>query len=270
MGVTAAVAAVVVAAVGVDFGAAVYAEYRLSRTMRQAAQFGSDPFIAILDFPFIPQAARGRYDELEIKAHAVSQPVIGTALLEATMHSVNLAGASWLMRPDAEIPVATLESRIIIDSVHLGRYLGIPDLMVEAPPEEKNDATGGSTESGISDSHGLVFTGTPKSAGFGTRVSVSVDLSMAGPDQTTLVITPTGILTGPDTADQAVPADRRAAVLAAFRADLPQQLLPFGLRPTSQGARGSDVIIEGITENATITLEQFRSHPPPGLDGSAR
>ena len=59
--------------------------------------------------------------------------------------------------------------------------MGINDLMVEAPPKETNDATGGTTESGISSSVGLVFTGTPKVAGLQERVSVSVDLSMTGP-----------------------------------------------------------------------------------------
>ena len=59
--------------------------------------------------------------------------------------------------------------------------MGIPDLLVEAPPKETNDATGGTTESGISSNKGLVFTGTPKAAGFDKKVSVSVDLSVAGP-----------------------------------------------------------------------------------------
>lgn len=251
-------AVLIVAAVGVDFGASVYAEYQLSRAVRRAADLGSDPFVAILGFPFIPQAARQHYDELEIKASAVDQPMVGKAMLEATLHSVGLADASWLVRPHAKILVGMLESRIIIDSVHLGRYLGIRDLMVEAPPDETNDATGGTTESGISGSRGLVFTGTPKTAGFDKRVSVSVDLSIAGADATTLVFTPTGILTGPDTANQRVPDDQRAAVLTAFRGSLPQQKLPFGVVPTSQGARGSDVIIEGITESVTITLEEFK------------
>ena len=75
--------------------------------------------------------------------------------------------------------------------------MGINDLMVEAPPKETNDATGGTTESGISSSLGLVFTGTPKAAGFKQRVSVSVDLSMSGPDDSTLYFTATGIITGP-------------------------------------------------------------------------
>jgi hypothetical protein len=261
IGVVSAAVAIVVAIVGavaVDFGTSIYAEYRLSRAVREAAGLGSDPFVAILGFPFITQAMRNHYDELEIKANTVDHAMVGKATLEATMHSVGLADSSWLIRPNAKLPVGKLESRIIIDSVHLGRYLGITDLMVEAPPEETNDATGGTTESGISGSRGLVFTGTPESAHFDKRVSVSVDLSIAGADKTTLVFTPTRILTGPDTANQKVPDDKRAAVLSAFKKRLPDQKLPFGVAPTSQGARGSDVIIEGITEGVTITLEGFK------------
>lgn len=245
-------------ALGVDYGASIYAEYRLSTAVRHAADLGSDPFVAILAFPFIPQAMNHRYNELEIKAYTGDQPAVGRALLEATMHAVDLTDASWLIRPDAKIPVGELESRIIIDSVHLGRYLGITDLMVEAPPQESNDATGGTTESGISGSHGLVFSGTPKSADFDHRVSVSVDLSIAAEDPATLVITPTGVLTGPDTADQRVPDDKLTAVLRAFTGRLYSQKLPFGVAPNTVGARGSDVIIEGITNNVTIRLDDFK------------
>ncbi len=201
---------------------------------------------------------RRHYNELEIKANAVNQPKVGKATLEATMHSIGLTDASWLIRPDAKLPVGELESRIIIDSVHLGRYLGITDLMVEAPPQESNDATGGTTESGISGNHGLVFSGTPTSAKFDHRVSVSVDLSIAADDPATLVITPTGVLLGPETADQPVPADQRDAVLRAFSSRLSSQKLPFAVAPNTVGARGSDVIIEGITRDVTVTLDDFR------------
>lgn len=260
VGAAAAVLAIVIllaGAVGVDFGATIYAEYRLARTVRDVAHLGFDPFVAILGFPVIPQAMRGHYNELEIKASAVNRPVIGKATLEATMHSIDLRDTSWLIRPDAKLRVGKLESRIIIDSLHLGRYLGIADLMVEAPPQETNNATGGTTESGISGSHNLVFTGTPKSAHFNKRVSVAVDLSIASDDKTTLVFTPTGVLTGPDTANRQVPDDKRDAVLAAFAGKLSDQRLPFGVAPTTEGARGSDVIIEGITEGLTISLDGF-------------
>lgn len=252
-----ALLAVVIGAVGADFGATIYAEYRLARTVRTVAGLSFDPSVAILGFPFIRQAIRHHYDEIEIKANGVDHAVTGKASLEATMHDIDLTEASWLIRPDAPLPVGKLESRIIIDSSHLGRYIGIKDLMVEAPSKETNDATGGTTESGISGNKGLVFTGTPKKAGFDKSVSVAVDLSIAGEDQTTLVFTATGIQMGPGTADQSVPDDKTAAVLDAFSGSLPGQKLPFGVRPTTEGARGSDIIIEGITEGVTIRLDGF-------------
>src|ERR1700739_2538402 len=244
---TIAVAVIAIGAIGVDYGTSIYAEYRLSSNVRKAANLGSDPFVAILAFPFIPQAMRDHYDQVEIKTNASDLAMTGKATLEATMYSVGLTYASWLIGPDAKLPVGRLESRIIIDSTHLGRYMGMSDLMVEAPPKETNTATGGITASGISDSHGLVFSGTPHSAGFEHRVSVSGDLSIAPDDPAPLVFPPPGVLTGPDTANQTVPDDKRDAVLHAFSGRLPDQRLPFGVAPQTVGARGSDVIIEGIT-----------------------
>lgn len=252
------IAVVALGAIGFDYGTSIYAEYRLSSSVRKATRLGTDPFVAIVAFPFIPQAMRGSYSQVEIKANAVEHAMTGKATLEATMYSVDLAQASWLIGPDAKLAVGKLESRIIVDSTHLGRFMGISDLMVEAPPKETNTSTGGVTASGISDSHGLVFTGTPKSAGFDRRVSVSVDLSIAPDDPATLVFTPTGVLTGSDTANQTVPADKQDAVLHAFRGRLPNQRLPFGVAPTTEGARGSDVIIEGITHGVTVTLDGFK------------
>ena len=257
IGAVSTLLAVVLGGVGTDFGAAIYAEYRLARSVRAAANLNWDPSVAILGFPFITQARRHHYDEVEIKASGVDHPVVGRASLEATMHSVGL-GDSWLVAPDATLNVGKVESRIIIDSTHVGRFMGIPDLLIEAPTAETEDSTGGTTESGISSNRGLVFTGTPDKAGFDERVSIAVDVSIAGPDATTLVLTATGVLTEPGTADQAVPDDKLDAVLAAFSTELPGQKLPFGIAPTSEGARGSDLIIEGIAEGVTIDLDEFR------------
>jgi DUF2993 family protein len=258
IGAIATMTTVVVGAVGADFGTAIYAEYRLARSVRAAANLSFDPWVSILGFPFATQAARHHYNEIEIKASGVDHPVAGKVGLEATLHSVDLTDTSWVIGPNAKLAVGELESRIIIDSTHVGRFMGIPDLLVEAPSRETNDATGGTTESGISSNRGLVFTGTPDKADYNKKVSIAVDLSIAGPDQTTLIFTATGVLTGAGTADQQIPDDKLAAVLAAFSTSLPGQKLPFGVRPTNEGARGSDIIIEGITEGVTISLDQFR------------
>lgn len=258
IGLGAVLTALVVGAVGTDFGAAIYAEYRWSRTLRAIAHLDFDPWIGIIGFPFVPQALDHRYSEMEIRASGVDHPVVGKASLESTLHSVDLANSSWLVRPSAALPVGKVESRIIVDSTHLGRFMGIDDLLVEAPAPESNDATGGTTESGISGNRGVMFTGTPASAGIDERVTVAVDLSVAGPEQTTLVMTATGIVTGAGTADVEVPDGKLKAVLEEFTTTMPGMKLPFGVAPTAQGVRGSDVIIEGIADDVTITLDGFR------------
>ena len=258
IGLVATLTSLVLIAVGADFGAAIYAEYHWSRSVRTANRLTFDPWVGILGFPFVTQARHHRYREVEIRAGGVDHPVVGEASLESTLHGVDLTDTSWLIGPHAKLRVGKLESRIIVDSTHVGRFMGIKDLLVEAPPKETNDATGGTTESGISNNHGLVFTGTPDSARFNEKVSVSVDLSIAGPDRTTLVFTATGILTGAGTADKRVPDDKLAAVLKAFSSTMPGMKLPFAIAPTSEGARGSDIIIEGITTGVTVALDGFR------------
>ena len=259
IGLTATVTTLAVGAIGTDFGTAIYAEYHWARTVRAANQLPFDPWVGILGFPFATQTTGHHYREVEIRAAGVDHPVVGKVSLEATLHHVDLTGSSWLIGPDSRLPVTKLESRIIVDSTHVGRFMGINDLLVEAPPKETNDATGGTTESGISESTGLVFTGTPASAGFDERVSVSVDLTTEGPDQTTLVLNATDVLTGAGTADQAVPEEKKQAVLAAFHTRMPGMKLPFAVAPTSEGARGSDIIVEGITTGVTVTPDGFRS-----------
>jgi hypothetical protein len=108
IGAIATVTAVALAAVGADFGAAIYAEYRLARSVRTATNLSFDPWVSILGFPFITQATRRHYNEIEIKASGVDHAVAGKVGLEATLHSVDLADASWLIGPDAKLPVGEL------------------------------------------------------------------------------------------------------------------------------------------------------------------
>jgi hypothetical protein len=39
---------------------------------------------------------------------------------------------------------------------------------------------------------------------------------------------------------------------------MPGLKLPFAIAPTTEGARGSDIIIEGITTGVTVALDGFR------------
>src|SRR3954452_13937205 len=91
---------VVVGAVGADFGAAIYAEYRLARSVRTAANLSFDPWVSILGFPFSSQAMRHICQEVELKASGVGHPVAGKVGVEAPLHSLDLSDPSWLVGPD--------------------------------------------------------------------------------------------------------------------------------------------------------------------------
>ena len=99
IGIIVILVAVAGGGIAVDFGTAIYAEYRLSRALRAEAALSADPWVGVLGFPFITQAMRHRYDQLEIKATGVEHADIGEATLEATLYSIDLAYASWLVRP---------------------------------------------------------------------------------------------------------------------------------------------------------------------------
>ena len=89
--VMATLVAVVVGAVGADFGAAIYAEYRLARSVRSAANLELGPVGgASWASRSSPQALRRHYDEVEIRASGVDHPVVGKASLEATLHAIDL------------------------------------------------------------------------------------------------------------------------------------------------------------------------------------
>jgi hypothetical protein len=151
-----------------------------------------------------------------------------------------------------------VESRILINSTHVGRFMGIPDVLVETPLKEANNATGGTTESGISRQQGPWSSpARRRPPGFDKKVSVAVDLSIAGADRPPWCSAPPGCspVRAPQTGP--VPEDKTQAVLHAFSTSMPGLKLPFGIAPTSEGARGSDVIVEGIAEGVTITLNEF-------------
>ncbi|MGL4307205.1 MAG: LmeA family phospholipid-binding protein [Mycobacteriaceae bacterium] len=242
-------------ALAIDFGSASYTEYHFSRTVRGAASLNSDPYVAIIGFPFLSQANNSKYRQVEIRANGLHNQPLGTANIETTLYDLTIPSQHWTVTDTDTLTAQSIESRLIISATALGRYLNIVDLALAAPPADRAESTGGTTASGISSSSGLVFTGTPQIPGIHHPVSVTVDLRVAGDS---IIITATGLATGPDAADvQLIPENLKDQVLMKFSSVLPGQHLPFGLPITTIGARGSDLVVEGMTHNRTVTLKQL-------------
>lgn len=250
-----AVVCLIAAAVVVDFGSAAYTEYRVSRGLREGAGLDSDPSVTITGFPFLVQAANGRYRHVEIRSTTVPSAELGDVAVEADLHGVLVPASDLLGGRVQSVRVEHLDGRVKIEATNLGAYLGIPDLEVSAPPADRSDGTGGSGGSGMSTGGGIVLTGTVPVGPVSATVSVTADLVLDG-DNVTIVAT--DLYFGPEGhADFTVPATLKPAVLGLFTRQIDVRELPFGVRPTKVYAQGSQVAIEGSGDDVVINLEEM-------------
>lgn len=237
----------------VDFGAAAYSEYRVSRSLREGAGLDADPSVTITGFPFLTQAAAGRYEHVEIRAIGIPSDELGDVSVEADLHGVQVPISNLVRGEVQTIPVEHLDGRVKIEATSLGAYLGIPDLEVSAPPADRSDGTGGSGGSGMSTGGGIVLTGTVPVGPVRATVSVTANLALDG-DNVTIVAT--DLYFGPEgNADFTVPGPLKPVVLGLFSRQVDVRQLPYGVRPTKVYAQGSQVVIEGSGEDVVINLD---------------
>lgn len=244
-----------VLALGVDFGAAAYSEYRVSRAIREGGDLTSDPEVIVHGFPFLTQAAEGRYQNIEIRAQDVPTDYVGSTTIEANLRGVRIALSDLIDDNVRNIPVEQLDGRVRIESVELGRLLGIADLQVSAPPADRSDGTGGSGGSGLTTAGGVVLTGTVPVGPIETTVSVQADLRLDGEN---VEIVASDFYFGPGgDADLTIPDFAKPTVLGMFTRTIEQQSLPFGLLPTDVYAEGSQIVLEGSGDDVVIDLNEI-------------
>ncbi len=144
----------------IDFGAAAWSEYRVSRALREGGALTADPAVTIHGFPFLTQARAGHYENVEIRAQGVPSGTLGDITIEANLIGAHADAGELLDGSIRTVPVDLLYGRVMIDATELGQLYGIPDLQVSAPPADKSDGTGGSGGSGRTTAGGVVLPGT--------------------------------------------------------------------------------------------------------------
>jgi hypothetical protein len=252
-------------AVVVDFGAAAYSEYRVSRALRVGADLSADPEVTIHGFPFLSQAVDGRYQNVDIRARVMRPDIPGEISVEATLTGAHLSMGDLTDGNVRTVPVDRVEGRMRLEPTELGRLFKIPDLQVHSAPGDKSDGTGGSGGSGLTTGGALLLTGTmpgktptkPGTPLVGDVVSVTADLSTEG-DQVKIVATSIYRGTGTDATTAVVSDAERPMVLEQFTRTIDTNELPFGLHPTKVYATGGQIVIEGKGENVTIDLDRLR------------
>lgn len=244
-------------ALSADFGTAAYSEYRVSRALRDGGDLVSDPQVTIHGFPFLTQAADGRYGRVEIRAQDVPTDYVEKTTIEATLRGVRIPASDLLDGSVRTVPMDQLDARVRIDATDLGRFLEIPDLQVSTPPADRSDGTGGSGGSGETTAGAVVLTGTVPVGPLDTAVSVTAELRLDGG---TVSIVASDLYFGPEgQADFTIPDFLKPAVLGLFTRTIDEQQLPFGILPTSVYAEGGQIVIEGSAEDVTIELDEIRT-----------
>ncbi|WP_336086441.1 LmeA family phospholipid-binding protein [Nocardia sp. SSK8] len=264
-------------AVVIDFGAAAYTEYDVSRQLRAGAELSADPEVTFHGFPFAAQAMSGRYDEVTIRARSMRPDIPGEIGMEATLSGLHAPIGQLLDGAARNVQVDRVDARMRIEPTELGRLFGIPDLQVHTRPADKSDGTGGSGGSGMTTAGALVLTGTlatapngrvlgtgvvPSSTSTRVPVQVQADLLLDG-DQVRIQATgfyrdtsgPTDTTT---TTKNEIPEADQAAVLERFSRTIDTKELPFGVTPTEVSALGGQIVVEGIGRNVTIDLDRLQ------------
>ncbi|MFE3546028.1 LmeA family phospholipid-binding protein [Nocardia sp. NPDC059177] len=264
-------------AVVIDFGAAAYTEYDVSRQLRAGAELSADPEVTFHGFPFAAQAMRGRFDEVTIRARSMRPDIPGEIGIEATLEGLHVPLGRLLDGAARNVQVDRVEARMRIEPTELGRLFGIPDLQVHTRPADKSDGTGGSGGSGMTTAGALVLTGTlavapngrvlaagvvPSSTSTRVPVQVQADLLLDG-DQVRIQATgfyrdTSGPADTTTTTKSEIPEADKAAVLERFSRTIDTKELPFGVAPTEVSALGGQIVVEGIGRNVTIDLDRLQ------------
>lgn len=256
---------ILAAATVTDFSAATYAEYRYSRALRAASDLDFGPEVTITGFPFIPQAIGDDYEQIGITARGTDLGNGRRGDLRSKLTGVHRIGGDWLIGESTQLQVDEVHGSLKIDSVNLGRFLGIEDLTVTTPAPEDKAGGGGPGDGILSSDTGIVLTGTidlPESSNSGhsgdqkqQKVSVSADLSIRGG---ALRIDATSIYSGSaDHVESDVPDSKVPGVLAQFSQTLPVLPLPWSLAATSAASQGSDVVLDAEPKSLVVTARDF-------------
>ncbi|GEE01158.1 hypothetical protein nbrc107696_16040 [Gordonia spumicola] len=262
-----------VTALVVDDVAASRAEHRLASALQQSPGVVYEPEVTISGFPFLTKAGRGRFSAVLVSARGVDVPDCAhcTATVDARLTEPDL-GDVWSVDGQTSIGVRHLTTETRIDSVNLGRLMGITDLYINTPAPDGKVGGGGPGDGLLERTDGIMLSGTvplpgsperdgqypPSASGYRfPKVKISVTARTFVVDGR-VHIEATGFYTGPEEHYSAdVPKEFYSAVLGRFSTALPALPSAWGIAPNRSLSRGSDLVAVGEAGPGTVVVADY-------------
>jgi len=203
---------------------------------RNAAQLNETPSVSIEGFPFLTQAANGKYRKIKVTAHGIRRGGVRIDTIHAEFSGVHVALSDVLAGRVSTVPIDKSTGDILITYVDLATFLNAKSITV--------------TQAG----KGLSLSARVPVAGQTVTVTGTYGLSVSG---NTIVLNPPAtslLIDGAPVASAVLPG-----VTQALTVRIDAGTLPFGLKLSS-----ANVTAEGIRVDAVATGLVF---PVPGDAG---
>ncbi len=210
--------------VGADRLAARVAEDRIAKQLRST--LAGDPTVDVRGFPFLTQAASGRYDDIRIQGR-LEQPFSG---FTATLTGVRVPPGAALSGDVTQVPVARAQGTVVVAYDELARRF--PGGAVTVTPEDGNLRVIGSVTI------------------LGQQVSASILESVTVEQGRRLVTEPIDV--NVDGLPDAGPV--RAAVVEALRLDGRLPELPYALQLTGVTAASDGLRLSASADDVVIPV----------------
>ncbi|GAA4660010.1 LmeA family phospholipid-binding protein [Gordonia humi] len=272
------VVVVIVVVIGflADNVAASRAEHRLAAAVEQSAGVRFEPEVTIGGFPFLTDTS-GPFPSILVSARGVRVGGCGdrgecTVTMDARLGDA-ATGSIWEVDADTEIAAGSVDAETRIDSVNLGRLMGITDLYINTPGPEDKAGAGGPGDGLVERTDGIMLSGTvpfpgsperqgqyPPSAVEYTaaKAKVSVSAKVFVGDDGRVHIEATKLYDGPEMHySDDVPAEFYAHVLDRFSAVLPVLPMAWNVAADKALSRGSDLIVAGNTKSRIVKPRDF-------------
>ena len=109
------------------------AERAVATEARTSGGLAADPAVKIKGFPFLTQALRGSYDEVEVSAHGIMRGGVTLRSFTADLRDVQVPVADAVKRQLAQVPVSRLTATAVIAYADIASARGVDRKLVVAP-----------------------------------------------------------------------------------------------------------------------------------------